>query len=739
MEVSKSLFSGYWGIEREGLRIDAQGNLSQKPHPFSPEEKQITVDFAEAQVELITGVHSATRGAYEELERLQARLFQAQSQESLWPFSLPGRWTSEAEVEIAQFSGSPAWQDQRDYRQSLKSKHGAARQVLSGIHINYSFGPDHPGGDYFALARNFLRFKPVLTYLLAGSPWLTEAYQADLSQRRTGDILKKSQSCGPWTTSVRQSPLGYSQTPEIERTLDIRFDSLSEYLEKLTKALGSQDGHPPLLSHEREFYSPIRPKGNTQIKGQTLESLSKEGVKYLEFRIFDLDPLSPLGMSWETLQFIELFILACGVIPSPVFQTREMQELRELEETLTLCSLGQKPQKIRGLQKIWKVIFPVMEELASMGGEEYSGVLKNFQNQMEGVRSRRVDTLVEHWRSQDPLSWGLSRAYLHKHWDSLELSTRILIQGADARGILVTLLDPESNFIKLEKQGRTEYIKQATKTSADSYVTALIMENKEVTKVILKEQGLRVPEGSIFSRMDQAMESLPCFDGRGMVVKPNSTNFGEGVTILDPQATIQDWHGALELAFSLDTQVLVEEFVPGLEFRFLVVGGKTRAVLHRIPANVIGDGHHTLEELVEIKNRHPWRGEGYKKPLEKINLGDVEREYLDAQGLGPSSILPKNQQVFLRKNSNISTGGDSLDFTDEMPQVYKDLAEKGAAAVGAQICGLDLILPDWRNQKSNAEYTILELNFNPALHIHNFPAQGKNRHVETFVLELFNW
>ena len=154
---------------------------------------------------------------------------------------------------------------------------------------------------------------------------------------------------------------------------------------------------------------------------------------------------------------------------------------------------------------------------------------------------------------------------------------------------------------------------------------------------------------------------------------------------------------------------------------------------------MIGDGHHTLEELVEIKNRHPWRGEGYKKPLEKINLGDVEREYLDAQGLGPSSILPKNQQVFLRKNSNISTGGDSLDFTDEMPQVYKDLAEKGAAAVGAQICGLDLILPDWRNQKSNAEYTILELNFNPALHIHNFPAQGKNRHVETFVLELFNW
>ncbi len=323
--------------------------------------------------------------------------------------------------------------------------------------------------------------------------------------------------------------------------------------------------------------------------------------------------------------------------------------------------------------------------------------------------------------------------------ETLELSTQVLIAEARHRGVEVEILDADDNFIALRRDGRTEYVKQATRTSADTYISALLMENKEVTKKVLRAAGLRVPAGGKYRSLAAALEDYPAYQGRKIVVKPNSTNFGEGVAILETGAELADYRAALEAAFVLDASVLVEEFVEGREFRFLVIGGQTRAVLHRIPANVRGDGRLTIRELVEEKNRHPHRGEGYRKPLERIRLEAVELAFLAGQGLAPESVPVAGTVVFLRKNSNISTGGDSIDFTDTMPPVYRRWAEQATAAVGAAICGLDMIIPDFAAEGADATYNILELNFNPALHIHDFPADGKNRHVERHVLDLLGF
>lgn len=319
--------------------------------------------------------------------------------------------------------------------------------------------------------------------------------------------------------------------------------------------------------------------------------------------------------------------------------------------------------------------------------------------------------------------------------DSLELSTQVLIAEALRRGVAVEILDPVDNFIALRRDGHTEYVKQATRTSADTYVSALLMENKQVTKHVLRSAGLRVTDGRQYHDAAKAAQDQAQWAGRHIVVKPNSTNFGEGVTILGTADGPAAYLAAVAGAFTHDTSVLVEEFIEGREFRFLVITGRTRAVLHRVPANVTGDGHSTIRELVEIKNRHPFRGEGYRKPLEKIRLGEVETAFLAAQGLTPDSVPPAGATVYLRRNSNISTGGDSIDFTDTMPAVYQRLAERATAAAGATICGLDMIIPDLEATGEDAPYSILELNFNPALHIHDFPAVGENRHVERHVLD----
>ena len=183
---------------------------------------------------------------------------------------------------------------------------------------------------------------------------------------------------------------------------------------------------------------------------------------------------------------------------------------------------------------------------------------------------------------------------MEKQYTALELSTQILIREALNRHIAVDVLDEKENLIRLKKGDRIEYIQQATKTSADSYIVPLLMENKQVTKQLLKEQSINVPYGITIESLDQALEAYPSFDHMDIVVKPNSTNFGKGVFILDKNRTLESYIGAVKEALSFDLTVIVEHFFQGKEFRFLVIKDEVVAVLHRIPANVLGDGERTI-------------------------------------------------------------------------------------------------------------------------------------------------
>jgi len=262
------------------------------------------------------------------------------------------------------------------------------------------------------------------------------------------------------------------------------------------------------------------------------------------------------------------------------------------------------------------------------------------------------------------------------------------------------------------------------------------MENKIVTKRLLAEAGIRVPGGSSYRSAAQAKGDFSRYGRQAAVVKPNTTNFGIAVTLLPAPISEQDFNDAVDRAFQEDSTVLVEEFIPGQEYRFLVIDGAVRGVLQRVPANVLGDGVSSVEQLVRTKNQDPRRGEGYRSPLEKIRLGAEELQMLRAQGLAAQTIPEAGRRVFLRKNSNISTGGDSIDVTDTLHESYKALAVASAAAAGSRISGIDMMILDTRLPATANNYAIIELNFNPALHIHDFPAQGINREVEKHVLDL---
>lgn len=324
-------------------------------------------------------------------------------------------------------------------------------------------------------------------------------------------------------------------------------------------------------------------------------------------------------------------------------------------------------------------------------------------------------------------------------YEHLELSTQLVVAEAIKRNIQVEVLDAEESFIRLQKNDRTEYIRKATQTSADTYITHFLLDNKKVCKQILDENGFSIPKGSSHTQAVEAIKQAPLWQGKACVIKPKSTNFGIGISILEASHTQTQFEKAVEHAFKEDASILIEAFLTGKECRFLVIGKECIAVLHRVPAHVVGDGTHSIEELVVIKNQDPRRGKGYKTPLEYLELGPTELSILEEQGLNTKSVLERGKPAWLRHNSNISTGGDSIDYSDLVHPSYKEIAAKATQTLGAQICGVDIILEDPKAPASPHNHGILELNWNPVLYFHDFPYEGKNRHTAQHVLDLLSF
>ncbi|MDY0409794.1 bifunctional glutamate--cysteine ligase GshA/glutathione synthetase GshB [Paracerasibacillus soli] len=332
---------------------------------------------------------------------------------------------------------------------------------------------------------------------------------------------------------------------------------------------------------------------------------------------------------------------------------------------------------------------------------------------------------------------AFSERFKLKPYTDMELSTQILLKESIKRGISFNILDRSDNFIELIKGTNIQFIKQATKTSKDQYVSVLIMENKSVTKHILKRNDIIVPEGEEFFDIDSAKESLGNWIGVPLVIKPKSTNFGLGISIFPNGAHEEDLIKALKIAFREDSTILIEPFIKGKEYRFMVIGDETVAVLHRVPANVTGDGISTIQQLIGKKNVDPLRGKGYKTPLEKIEIDENMKLFLQQEDFTIDTVLPEGKLQYLRENSNISTGGDSIDVTDQVPEIFKQIAVESSQAVGAKICGVDMMIEDLEDECS--PYAIIELNFNPAIHIHSYPYIGKERNIAYSILKLLDF
>jgi len=753
-QVSEGLFEGGFGFEKENVRVDLKGRLAQTPHPKvfgnKTDHPYITTDFSESQVEMITPVRSTIDEALGFLETLHDEVSINLSDELLWPQSAPPILPdAEEDIPIARFDAK--WAEMEQYRLYLAQEYGRKKQLLSGVHFNVSFSDgvlrrmfkasnskklnyaQFREQVYFKTLRNFKRYRWFLIALLGNSPVVHRSYVnecVNLLPKLKDDTFHLSKA-----GSMRNGMCGYRN----KENLCLNYNSLGDYRQSIDKAINEG-----LISQAKENYASIRVKTINE----------REEISHLEVRLLDLNPFVKAGVDIHDARIIHTFLVYCLLKPEPNALDYKTQEIAYINHERAASLIMDEQATIINddgqMQALQSALTDIVNEIKELTGKlldrNYQQSMSYLEDLVRFPENRPAVRFLKELEQNDFIQWNLNKAnqYLKESQQTsynfyglkdMELSTQLLLRAAMLRGISFDIMDRSENFIHLYTAAKSEYVMQATRTSLDNYASVLLMENKVMTKKVLQASGLNSPEGQEYYEIDNALRCFNDHRNQAIVIKPKSTNFGLGISILKANDDQSMYEQAIRMAFQFDNAILIEKFISGKEYRMFIINDELVGILHRVPANVIGDGESSIARLIAKKNQDPLRGKGYKTPLEKIEMGEAEAMFLETQALDFNSVPAKNQQVFLRENSNISTGGDSIDFTDEVHETYKQLAIEAAKALNVKVTGLDMMIDNIYTPANSSNYSIIEMNFNPAIHIHCHPFKGKNRRLNEKMLD----
>lgn len=355
------------GIEKESLRVRPDGALATTPHPTALgsalTHPHVTTDFSESQLELITAPHASPEACLAELERIHQVVYRGIGDEMLWCASIPCRLPTDDGIPIGRYGTSNVGRAKTVYRIGLSHRYGRRMQAISGIHYNWSL-PGATDADYFALIRNFRRHSWLVMYLFGASPAVCASFVAGRAHELA--TLAPGTLYWPHATSLRMGRLGYQSAAQA--SLAVSYNSLESYGASLQDALtrpyppyeviGVRNGDDykqlavSLLQIENEFYGTIRPKRTIQPGERPLHALRSRGVEYVEVRLMDLDPFLPLGISAQTMRFLDVFLLHCLLAESPPDTPDEIDAIKRNQQTV--ATRGREPglELCRGSQEV---------------------------------------------------------------------------------------------------------------------------------------------------------------------------------------------------------------------------------------------------------------------------------------------------------------------------------------------------------------------------------------------------
>jgi cyanophycin synthetase len=310
-------------------------------------------------------------------------------------------------------------------------------------------------------------------------------------------------------------------------------------------------------------------------------------------------------------------------------------------------------------------------------------------------------------------------------------TTQSLVDEAARRGIPALRLNDQS-LVQLSYGKHQKHIVAST-TSLTSNIAVEIASDKELTLRMLNDVGLPVPRNILVKNVDEALAAAARL-GFPLVTKPLDVSHGRGVSL--NLNSLDEVRWGYEQAAGYTRWVLVEQFLAGKDYRILVINGEVVAAAERVPAHVVGDGEHTIAQLVEIVNRDPRRGLGHEKVLTQITINDQAKRLLEQAGYTVETVLPAGQVFFLRSTANMSTGGTAIDRTGEVHYENAEIARRAARVVGLDIAGIDIITPDIAQPVERVGGGIVEVNAGPGFRMHLQPTEGTPRNVAKPVIDM---
>jgi cyanophycin synthetase len=451
-------------------------------------------------------------------------------------------------------------------------------------------------------------------------------------------------------------------------------------------------------------------------------------------------------------------VIACDVtlgsledVPStriPGFNERLLALLPSLREHP--CSRGTEGGFVERLMEgthLPHIMEHVALELQSLAGTDVSfgrvvesgdpGVwwlIVAYEEEEVGLEAmRETQRLVRACISGEPYDVRATVEDLHDLYESVRLgpSTAAIVEEARRRGIPVRRLNNHS-LVQLGLGANLRRV-QAAMSDYTSAIGVEIAQDKDDTRRVLQAIGLPVPEGMTATSEGAALDAAREL-GWPVLLKPLDASHGRGIS-----GEITDEAGvraAFAVAQSYSRRVVVEQFVTGRDYRVLVVDGRVAAVAERVPAHVVGDGRRTVAELIRAANEDPRRGKGHSRTLTRLPADEATDAYLAARGLSQAHVPAEGERVFLRATANLSTGGTSIDRTDEMHPDNVTACEMAAGVVGLDIAGIDVLSPDITVPFRENRAVIIEVNAAPGLRMHTHPNEGPPRNVGAPIIEM---
>jgi cyanophycin synthetase len=372
--------------------------------------------------------------------------------------------------------------------------------------------------------------------------------------------------------------------------------------------------------------------------------------------------------------------------------------------------------------------------VVSSGDEGVTWVIIAYEEEEVGVESmREAARLVRGCLSGIPVDAVEMLYDLQRLYETVRLgpSTGSIVEEARRRGIPVRRLNSRS-LVQLG-QGRNLRRIQATVTDRTSSIAVDIAQDKNETKRVLGNIGLPVPRGDAVRTVDDALEVAEQI-GYPVILKPLDASHGRGISsrLGDADAL----RGAWDEAKAFGRRVVVEQFADGRDHRVLVVDGRVVAAAERVPARVVGDGRRTIRALIDDENTDPRRGIGHAKILTRLPSDEQTEAHLALAGRTLESVPAHGEVVLLRQTANLSTGGTSIDRTDEMHPDNVTACEMAAAAVGLDVAGIDVMTANISVPFRENGAVIIEVNAGPGIRMHTHPTEGKARNVGAPIVDM---